>query len=344
MINKFSKNKTNIDKKSKKILIYFSISCMLLICGMVLSIMLGAAKIDFSVILRSILEFNSNSVEHQTIRQIRIPRTIANIIVGSGFAVAGSIMQGVTRNPLADSGLLGINSGAGLALAICLAFFPGTSYTEIILFSFIGAGIGVGITYYISSSNNSGVTPERLILAGTTVSLLFLALSQFIAITGNVGQQITYWNVGGVANVGFEELILVSPWFAISIIGAILIAPYITILSLGEDVAKGLGQRTTLVKSISIILVLVLASIAVSLVGPVGFVGLIIPHMVRFFAGDDYRFIIPSSAVFGAAFMLIADVGGRMINAPYETPLGIIFALIGVPFFLYIARKEGMGF
>jgi len=341
MINKYFKNQKN---NSYNFIIYMVIGFALLFLGILLSIAIGAASIKFSDVISSIFEFDSGVIAHQTIRQIRIPRTIANILVGAGFAIAGSIMQGVTRNPLADSGLLGINSGAGLALAISFSFFPDMSYTKIILFSFVGASIGVGITYYISSSDNSDIRPDRLILAGTTVSLLFLALSQFVAITGNVGQQITYWNVGGVANVGFQELKFVTPWFLIATVASIIISPSVTILNLGEELAKGLGQRTKLIKIISIILVLILSSIAVTLVGPVGFVGLIIPHIVRFFVGDDYRFIIPTSGLFGAIFMLFADVFGRIINAPYETPLGIIFAIIGVPFFLYISRKERMGF
>lgn len=322
---------------------YLIIGIGLLVIGIILSISFGAAKIDLNVAWSAIFNFDSNIVEHQVIREVRLPRTIADIIVGSSFALSGAIMQGITRNPLADSGLLGINSGAGVALALCLAFLPGASYTTIIIFSFIGAGIGVLITYSVSTSRTGNVRPDKLILTGSSVSLLFLAISQLIAITCNIGQQLTYWNVGGVAGVGFNELVLVSPWFIIALLGAILLSPSITILNLGEEVAIGLGQKTSLIKSISIIIVLVLAAIAVSLVGPVGFVGLIIPHIVRFFIGSDYKFIIPCCAIYGGAFMVIADLVGRVINAPYETPLGIIFAIIGVPFFLYIAKKERIG-
>ncbi len=329
-------------KDQKNFIKYLLIGIALLVVGTVLSISFGAAKIEFLKAWEAVFSFNSRILEHQVIREIRLPRTIADIIVGISFALAGAIMQGVTRNPLADSGLLGINSGAGLALALCMALSPGLSYTSKIIFSFIGAGAGVLITYIVSSSKVGSVSAERLILAGASVSLLFLALSQFIAITCNIGQQLTFWNVGGVAGVGFKELILVGPWFLIAFIGAILIAPSITVLTLGDEIAKGLGQNIYIVKALSIIIVLVLAALAVSLVGPVGFVGLIIPHMVRSFVGSDYRFIIPCCVVYGGAFMVVADLVGRIINEPYETPLGIIFAIIGVPFFLYIARKEGV--
>lgn len=339
MLGKATKLRVNDHKNFKK---YLVIGIVLLIVGTVLSISFGAAKIEFLKAWEAIFSFNSNLLEHQVIREIRLPRTIADIIVGISFALAGAIMQGITRNPLADSGLLGINSGAGVALALCMAFLSGSSYTIKIIFSFMGAGIGVLITYVVSSSKLGTVSPERLILAGASVSLLFLALSQFIAITFNIGQQLTFWNVGGVAGVGFKELGFVSPWFIVALIGSILIAPSITVLTLGEEIAKGLGQNTYIVKIISIVIVLILAALAVSLVGPVGFVGLIIPHVVRSFVGSDYRYIIPCCVVYGGAFMVIADLVGRIINEPYETPLGIIFALIGVPFFLYIAREEGV--
>jgi iron complex transport system permease protein len=333
-------------KKRDKVdfVLYMIIGLVLLIIFLAGSISFGAANMDIATAWEAIIKFNPSITEHQIIRTLRVPRTFGDIIVGASLAVAGAIMQGSTRNPLADSGLMGVNSGAAFAIAICLAFFPGGSYSNLSLFSFAGAGLGVGITYFIASLSKRGMTPQRLVLSGISISMLFSAMSSFIAIKYNIGQQLSYWSSGGVASVSFGELLVVLPWFVIGMILSIVLSPSITVLSLGEDVAKGLGQKTVFVKSVASIVVLILAGISVSIAGPIGFVGLIIPHMMRFLVGVDYRYIIPASALYGAAFMVGADLFGRLINKPYETPLGIMFSIIGVPFFLYISRKERRSF
>lgn len=324
--------------------LYLIIGLAILITFIAASISFGAANMEISSAWNAILNFNPNITEHQIIVSLRIPRTFGDVIVGASLAVAGAIMQGSTRNPLADSGLMGVNSGAAFTIAICLAFFPGASYTRLSIFSFLGAGFGVGFTYLIASLSKRGITPQRLVLSGISISMLFSAMSTYIAIKYNIGQQIVYWTSGGVANISWKDLMIAAPLFLVGILLSIILSPSITLLSLGEDVAKGLGQRTVLIKVISSITVLILAGISVSIAGPVGFVGLIVPHIMRFIVGVDYRYIIPSSAVYGAVFLLAADLFGRLINQPYETPLGIMFSIIGVPFFLYISKKEGRKF
>lgn len=332
-------------KKGKvNFILYMATGLVLLIIFLAGSISFGAANMDIPTAWEAIIKFNPYMGEHQIIRSLRLPRTFGDIIVGASLAVAGAIMQGSTRNPLSDSGLMGVNSGAAFAIAICLAFFPNSSYSNLSLFSFAGAGLGVGITYFIASLSKRGMTPQRLVLSGISISMLFSAMSSFIAIKFNIGQQLSYWSSGGVASISMGDLLLVAPWFIMGMILAIILSPSITVLSLGEDVAKGLGQKTVLVKLVGSIVVLILAGISVSIAGPIGFVGLIIPHMMRFFIGVDYRYIIPASALYGATFMVGADLFGRLINKPYETPLGIMFSIIGVPFFLYISRKERRSF
>lgn len=311
-----------------------------LVLAIAVSISLGAADIKLTTIWNAISNFNIELTDHLVIREIRLPRVLGGAIVGACFAVAGAIIQGMTRNPLADSGLMGLNAGAGFVLAICFAFFPGIPYIYLILYSFLGATIGAVLVYGIGSFSKNGLTPLRLVLAGTAVSALLSAISQGIAIYFNIGQDLLFWTAGGVSGTTWSQLRIMAPWVAIALIGAIAISPSITLLSLGDEISKGLGLKTNVVKLIATIIVLMLSGLAVSVVGSVGFVGLIIPHLVRYLVGVDYRWIIPCSAVFGSLLVVLADLGGRILNPPYETPIGAIIALIGVPFFLYLAQKE----
>lgn len=172
------------------------------------------------------------------------------------------------------------------------------------------------------------------------MSALLVALSEGIAIYYRIGQDMVFWYAGGVAGAKWTQLKWMFPWVAGALIGALLFSRSITLLSLGEEVAAGLGERTGRVKVSAIIIVLILAGTAVSVAGPISFVGLIVPHFARFLVGVDYRWLIPCSAVLGSLLMILADIGARLINPPYETPVGALIALIGVPFFLYLARKE----
>ncbi|WP_371018090.1 FecCD family ABC transporter permease [Pseudalkalibacillus sp. JSM 102089] len=312
-----------------------------LILSLGLSIALGAADIKLMTVWQAIFQFDPTSTEHSIIREFRMPRSVADILIGASFAVAGAIMQGVTRNPLADSGLLGLNAGATLMIALSFAFFPGLSYNNLMLFSFIGAGIGAGLVFGIGSLSRNGLSPVRLVLAGAAVSALFTAVSEGVAIHFQLSQDLAFWFAGGTAGLKWPQIQILLPWIIVALIVALFLSKSISLLSLGEDVAVGLGQRTKLIKALAAVVVLVLAGAAVSAVGPIGFVGLVIPHIARFLVGVDYRWIVPCSAVLGGLLMIVADMGARMVNAPYETPIGAIFALIGVPFFLFVARREG---
>ncbi|GGF75994.1 ferrichrome ABC transporter permease [Paenibacillus albidus] len=308
--------------------------------GIAVSVSFGAADIKLSVVWTAIFHFNPEITEHQIIMDLRLPRVLGGVMVGASFAVAGAIMQGMTRNPLADSGLMGINAGAGFALALCFAFFPGLSFMYLIFYAFLGAGGGAAIVYGIGSMAKGGLTPTRLVLAGAALSLLLQALSEGVALYFNIGQDLAFWYAGGVAGTKWVQLKIMLPWVGGAIIGGIILSRSITMLSLGEDIAKGLGQRVGLVKLAGALIVLVLAGSSVAVVGSVGFIGLIIPHLTRYLVGVDYRWIIPCSAILGSLLAVFADLTARMINPPHETPLGAIIALIGVPFFLYLARKE----
>ncbi|KYD11808.1 FecCD family ABC transporter permease [Saccharococcus caldoxylosilyticus] len=304
------------------------------------AISVGAADIGLATVWDALFHYDAQQTAHAVIRDLRLPRSLADVLVGAGFAVAGAIMQGMTRNPLADAGLLGLNAGSTLAVAVCFAFFSGFSYQALILWSFCGAAVAAAFVYGISLLSRGGMTPTRLVLAGAAVSALFTSLSEGIAIHFQLSQELAFWFAGGVAGVKWSQLKLLAPWLVSALVFALLLGRSITLLSFGEEVAVGLGQKTKMVKLAGAIVVLVLAGGAVSAVGPIGFVGLIVPHLARFLVGVDYRYVIPCSAVLGGLLMIWADIGARMINPPYETPIGVLFALIGVPFFLYVSRKR----
>ncbi|TVY03347.1 iron ABC transporter permease [Cohnella terricola] len=317
-----------------------SVGLAMLVLGIGVSVSFGVADIRFGEVWEAIFRFNGDITNHQIIQEWRLPRVLGGAMVGASLAVAGALMQGMTRNPLADTGLLGINAGSGFMLALCFAFFPGLPFMYLILYSFLGAGLGVVLVYGIGSIAKGGLTPVRLVLAGAALSALLSALSEGIALYFRIGQDLAFWYAGGVAGTKWYQLKIMIPWVAVALAGAIAISRSITMLSLGSDVARGLGQRTKLVQLASTVIVLILAGSAVSIVGAVGFVGLIIPHLTRKLVGVDYRWIIPCSAILGGLLVILADLAARMINPPYETPLGALIALIGVPFFLYLARKE----
>ncbi len=316
---------------------------VLLLTG-ALSISFGAADINLKTVWTGVFEFDPNLTSHQIIQELRMPRVIAAALVGAFLAVSGAIMQGMTRNPLASPSIMGVTAGSAFMIAIAFAFFPGTSYIGLMIWSFVGAGLGVGLVFTIGSFSKGGLTPVKLALAGVAVTALLQSVSTAIAIHFNVAQDITFWYAGGVAGTRWVMIQILIPVAIIGLILALLVAPSITVLSLGDDMAKGLGQRTAHVKIVGTIVVLLLTGAAVAVAGTIGFIGLVIPHITRFLVGVDYRWIIPCAAVLGALLLVLADLGARMINPPFETPVGAITAMIGVPFFLYLARREGKGF
>lgn len=303
-----------------------------------ISITLGAADIDVGTVWRSLTAFDG-STNHLIITTVRLPRVLITLVVGAALAVAGSIMQGITRNVLADPSILGITYGAALAV-VATTFFLGTVPIQVLTWvAFAGGAIAAVTVYTLSSLGRSGITPLKLILAGSVLSYLLSALTMGILILNQrTLDDIRFWLAGSVAGRDLNVLLPVLPYIAIGLIVAFGMGKQITALTLGEDIAQGLGLRTGWIKAIASIVVVLLAGSAVALAGPISFIGLVIPHMVRFWVGVDYRWILPYSAVFGAILLAIADLAARLIIKPQELPVGIMMALVGAPFFVYLAR------
>lgn len=331
---------SSILKNETRLRLLLIIGIGMLICMMGYSITQGASDITLDTLKKVFTEFDETNMQHLIVRDIRVPRVIASALIGAALATSGAIMQGITRNPLADSGLLGLNAGAGFALSISFALFPWLTYTQSMFFCFLGAGLGALMVNCIALAGGKKVTPIRLVLSGVAVSAMLTAFSQGIALYFEVSQDIMFWTVGGVSAANWEQIIVILPCVVVALIILSRLANKITMMSLGEDIAKSLGLNTSRVFWGCSLLVVFLAGISVSIVGSISYVGLIIPHISRFLVGMDYRNIIPASIVLGSLLMVVADLFSRAINPPFEAPLGAIIAIIGVPFFLYLARKE----
>ncbi|CEN25347.1 ferrichrome transport system permease FhuB [[Clostridium] sordellii] len=333
-------------KLSKKTLacIFMGLGTILLIFGIVMSISLGAKNIDISTIIQSLF-IDNGDVNTKIIRDVRIPRAIAATLVGGFLAVAGAIMQGITRNPIAEPSVMGITQGATFMIAVAFVVQRINQNLVIgsfglMIFAFLGASISGILVYFISSRASRKVDPVKLALAGTALGTLLISLAMGITMYFNLSQQLSFWISGGLVSAKWEGVKLLAIVGGSALIGAMIMAPKITILSLGEEVAIGLGQKTNVVRFISIIVVILLTGASVSVAGNIVFVGLIVPQIAKRVVGADYKFIMPSSMILGSVLLVYSDILARMINPPYETPIGSLTALLGVPMFIYLVRKD----
>lgn len=317
------------------------VSPLFIALAIVLSILYGAKDISLLTVWQAITQFDENNVDHNIIMTSRLPRVIAALLVGAFLAVAGAVMQGITQNYLASPSIMGVNDGSAFVITIAMVFFPGLPNYQMIILSMIGSAIGAGLVFGFGSLINGGLSPVRLAIIGTVIGTFLSSLASAIAMYFQVSQSVSVWYNAKLHTVNPDMLLLSIPFGLVGLFLALGVAKSITIASLGDEIAVGLGQRTKWVKIISILAVVCLTGTAVALVGKIGFVGLIIPHITRFLVGVDYRFLIPCSAAIGAVFLALCDVLSRFINFPFETPVGVVTAIIGVPFFLYLIRTRG---
>lgn len=307
------------------------------------SMTVGAANIDLRTVSAALFSYEPELTTHQIVREVRLPRVLLGAMVGACFAVAGAVMQGMTRNPLASPSIMGLNAGAGLFMAVAFVLLPGIGYTGLIIASLIGASVGAALVFGIGTLSRGGLTPVKLALAGATVAALLTSLTTGFLIYFERARDVLFYTAGGVQGARWEQVLLMAPWLAVGLAVAVLLSGHLTVLSLGEEIAIGLGQRAGVTRAALTVVVLMLAGAAVAVAGGIGFVGLVVPHLVRFVVGLDYRRIIPASAVVGGLLVVLADLGAKSVRPPFETPIGVLTALIGIPFFLYLARRDRRG-
>lgn len=310
---------------------------IILIAVMMLSVGCGVMDMSWGDIIKTLFVSN-NSIEFQIIYNLRLPRTLLGALVGAALAVAGVILQAVMRNPLASPGIIGVSSGAGVAAVTALMIFPALS-GWLIPIAFAGAFVTAMAVYLLAWKR--GVEPVRLLLAGVAVSSLLGAMSTAIMLFNSEKVAgILDFAIGSLSTRSWPQLELVAPYIIAGLAVAFIIAPKLNVLGLGDEIAVGLGMNVERMRLGFIALAALLAAAAVSVAGLLGFVGLIAPHIVRMLIGGDSKFLIPGAAVFGAVLVVGSDTAGRVVIAPEELPLGIIMALLGPPFFLWLLRRR----
>lgn len=321
------------------LLVFFIIS-LLFVSGAYLSLRFGAISYSHQQLVETLRHPMTNSPVQDVVIDLRLPRMVAAILVGAAMAQAGAMMQGITRNAIADPGLLGINAGAGLALILGYAIFGSLHYSQILVICLLGSCLAAGLVFGLSYQVQKGYHQLRLILSGAMVASLFSAIGQAITIYFDLSTAVIGWQAGGLVQVNWKMLAIIGPLIIVGLILAQLFSHQLTILSLNETVAKNLGQRTALMTMVLLGIVLLLSASAVALVGSLSFVGLIIPHFIRMFTGKNYKMLLPLTAFAGASFLIWVDLVCRSINPPAETPISAVISIIGLPCFLWLIRKE----
>lgn len=335
-------NKTNSKSNSRSRHIYIYILLFgLLITASFLSVMLGSVYINPADILKCFFTPDKTSVTYILIMNIRLPRMLGAIIAGMGLSVAGVILQGVMNNALASPNTIGVNSGAGFFVMLAMMLFPHSGYATSIA-SFVGALLTTFAIYALAYMADSSRT--TIILAGITVSsFLNAGINTIKLINTDITLNITSFLMGTLSGLTFNKIALPAIGIIAAVLVSLILAKPLNILSLGDDYARSLGLNVPLTRFFLLVLSSIMAGLVVSFAGLLSFIGLIVPHICRTLFGSDARYLLPTSALLGASFVLICDIIGRLIAAPYELPAGIIMAFIGGPFFMYLLLKKKGG-
>ncbi|OPJ55856.1 FecCD family ABC transporter permease [Alkalithermobacter paradoxus] len=318
---------------------FIGCNIVILIIGLFLAISLGVTHIGVSDIWNSIFNY-SETLELMLIRDVRIPRVLSVMFTGGILGAAGAMIQGVTRNPIAEPSLLGVSQGATLMIAIFYALGITINTTNVMIASLIGAVFSgmIVIGFLLKKTKSSSIT--KILLAGTAMSTFFISLTTIIGLLSNQSQFIAFWVSGGFRNTTWSDFRLVSIVAVAGLILAMLLAKKINILSLGDDVAISLGENPERIRLLTFLVMIPMCAAAVAVGKNIGFVGLIMPQVTRKIFGEDYTKNIPFSFLLGSVLLVYSDIAARLVYNPYETPIGIFTAIIGVPFFIAVARKE----
>ncbi|MGM0854632.1 MAG: FecCD family ABC transporter permease [Bacillota bacterium] len=325
-------------KTQKQLILYIGTIFFLILC-IGISIVYGYTDTSWRIAFEAFTN-PDGSTEHIVLQTIRLPRALIAATVGASLAISGVLMQTLTKNPLASPGIFGINAGGAFMVVVAVTLFGVTNLQSFTWLAFLGAGLAAVGVYVISSVGNNGLTPMKLTLAGAAITAMFASFTQGLLVLNEAAlEQVLFWLAGSVQGRNLDILTGVFPYIVAGWILALMLAGKMNILAMGEDVAKGLGLKTALIKCIALLVVVLLAGGSVAIAGPIGFIGIVIPHLARKIIGVDHRWLIPYSGLLGAILLLAADIGARYIIMPQEVPVGVMTAIIGAPFFVYVARK-----
>jgi iron complex transport system permease protein len=326
-------------QKNKNTIAFIVCSIFILIIGLFLGISLGVTNIGISEIWNSIFSY-TEKFDLMLIRDVRIPRVLSVLLTGGILGVTGAMIQGVTRNPIAEPSLLGVSQGATLVVAIFYAVGITINTTNVMIASLIGAIFSGAIVIVFIGSKTKSSSITKILLAGTAMSTFFISLTTVVGLLSNKAQFIAFWVSGGFRNATWSDFKLIAVVGITGLTIAVLLSKKINVLSLGDDVAISLGENPERIRLITFLVMIPMCAAAVAVGKNIGFVGLIVPQVVKKILGEDYRKNIPSSFLLGAVLLTYSDIAARMFFNPYETPIGIFTALIGVPFFIAVARRE----
>jgi len=325
----------------KRKLVSLGAGAVLLLIGMLVSILYGIHLFELKDLWRAYTQFDGSDA-HLIIRNTRVPRALIAAAVGASLAIAGAIMQVLTKNPLASPSIFGINSGAVLFIVVSLAML-GSSLTMngMVWIALAGAATTSLLVFTLGMQGRSGFEPIKLTLAGASVAAFASSLSSGIMLINKESlDSALFWMVGSVSGRQLTHLTIVFPYMLLGWVLALLLAGSLNVMALGDDSAKGLGQRMMFIRVVSVLAVVLLAGSSVAVAGPIAFIGLIVPHLCRYIFGNDYRWLLPYCGLVGAILLVFADIASRFILMPKEVPVGVATALIGVPFLIYVARRS----
>ncbi|MCZ9353981.1 iron ABC transporter permease [Streptomyces mutabilis] len=310
-----------------------------LAAAMTASLALGSRDVAWADVW-SALSGAEQTLEEAAVAK-RVPRTLMAVAVGAALGLSGAVMQGVTRNPLADPGILGVNMGASLAVVTAIAYFGLASVSGYIWVAMTGAALTAGFVYAVGSLGRGGATPLKLALAGAAISAALASLVSAVVLPRNdISDTFRLWQIGGVGGASYAQLGSVVPFLAAGFVICLASARALNSLALGDDLAAGLGERVALVRAGAALGAVVLCGASTAVAGPIVFVGLVVPHTFRLLVGVDHRWLLPFSALGGAILLTAADVVGRVVARPAEIDVGIVTAIVGAPFFIHLVRRQ----
>jgi iron complex transport system permease protein len=308
-----------------------------------LSIAVGSRSIDLGTVVDALTDGSSGSTEETVIRDIRVPRTLLGLAVGAALGLAGALLQGVTRNPLADPGIMGLTTGAAAFVVLGISLFGIGELSAYIWLAFAGTAAAAVLVYAVASFGREGATPVKLALAGAAVAAgLWSVMAAVLMTDAQALEQIRFWQVGSLAGRNMPVFVQVIPFIAIGVALALLCGRALNGLALGEDAARALGQRVELTRGYVLVAVTILCGAATAACGPIVFIGLVVPHIARAICGPDYRWVLPYSLVISPLLFLTADVIGRLVLRPSELEVGVILGVLGAPFFIAIVRYRDL--
>ncbi len=312
---------------------------LVLVCACGLSVSLGTRDVVWADIWAGVT--GSTETMAQAVVAVRVPRTVLAVLAGAALGLAGAVMQGITRNPLADPGILGVNAGAAMAVAIGIAWFGMETLDAYIWTAISGAGVAACFVYTIGSIGRGGATPLKMALAGAATSIAAVSFTIAIILPRNdIAGGIRLWQIGGVGGATFKAILPCLPFLIAGVIISLLSARSLNLLALGDEAAAGLGARIVWARAAAALGAILLCGATTAICGPIGFVGLVVPHVCRALVGVDHRWLLPFSALTGAILLICADVVGRIIARPSELDVGIVTAFIGAPVFIWIVRQR----